>query len=139
MGLQEYKSSKLLVEELQSHGFQIELGVAGIPTAIIASYGSGRPVIGILGEYDAMPGLSQKAVPYIMPLKKGAPGHGCGHNLFGASGMAGTIAAKIAIENAGLKGTVKFFGTPAEETIVGKVFMVRDGCFKGVDAVRAHG
>jgi len=71
-------------------------------------------------------------------LKKGAPGHGCGHNLFGASGMAGAIAAKIAIENAGLKGTVKFFGTPAEETLVGKVFMVRDGCFKGVDAVLSH-
>jgi aminobenzoyl-glutamate utilization protein B len=138
VGLQEFKSSKLLADTLEKHGFKVERGVAGMPTAFVATYGSDRPIIGILGEYDAMPGLSQKAVPYKEPLKEGAPGHGCGHNIYGASGLGGAIAARMAVEAGNIKGTVNFFGTPAEETGIGKVFMVRDGFFKNVDAVMGH-
>lgn len=138
VGLQEYKSSKLTADTLERHGFKVELGVAGMPTALVASWGSSRPVIGIQGEYDALPGLSQKALPYREPLMEGAPGHGCGHNLYGASGVGGVIASKVAIEAEGIPGTVKFFGTPAEETGIGKVFMVRDGVYDGVDAVLGH-
>ena len=138
VGLLEFKSSKLLADTLEQNGFQVDHGVAGMPTALVATYGSEKPVIGILGEYDAMPGLSQKAVPYEEPLEEGAPGHGCGHNLFGASGMGGAIAVKVAMEKQGIKGTIKYFGCPAEETLVGKVFMVRDGLFKDVDASISH-
>ncbi len=138
LGLIEYKSSKLLADTLEKAGFRVERGVAGMPTAFVATYGSGRPVIGIMGEYDALPGLSQKAVPWKEPIEEGAPGHGCGHNIHGTSGMAAAIAVRIAMEEAGLKGTIKFFGTPAEENASGKVFMVRDGVFKGVDAVISH-
>jgi len=138
LGLREYKSSKLLADELEKHGFKVERGVAGMPTAFVATWGSGRPVIGIMGEYDALPGLSQKVVPWREPLKPGAPGHGCGHNIHGTSGMAAAIAVKVAMEKRGLEGTVKFFGCPAEENFSGKVFMVRDGVFEGVDAVLSH-
>jgi len=133
LGLIEYKSSKLLADTLEKAGFNVERGVAGMPTAFVASYGSGRPVIGIMGEYDALP-----KVPWREPLKEGAPGHGCGHNIHGTSGMAAAIAVKVAMEEAGLKGTIKFFGTPAEENFSGKVFMAREGLFKGVDAVISH-
>jgi len=91
LGLTEYKSSKLLADTLEKAGFKVERGVAGMPTAFVATYGSGRPVIGIMGEYDALPGLSQKAVPWREPIKEGAPGHGCGHNIHGTSGMAAAI------------------------------------------------
>jgi len=138
LGLREYKSSKLLADELEKHGFKVERGVAGMPTAFVATWGSGKPVIGIMGEYDALPGLSQKVVPRREPLKPGAPGHGCGHNIHGTSGMAAAIAVKVAMEKHGLEGTVKFFGCPAEENFSGKVFMVRDGVFDGVDAVLSH-
>lgn len=138
LGLKEFKSSKLLADELEKHGFRVERGVAGMPTAFVATWGSGKPVIGILGEYDALPGLSQKVVPWREPLVPGAPGHGCGHNIHGASGMAAAIAVKVAMEREGLEGTVKFFGCPAEENFSGKVFMVRDGLFEGVDAVLSH-
>ena len=138
LGLQEFKSSALLVEELKKAGFKVEMGVAGMPTAFVATYGAGRPVIGVMGEYDALPGLSQKALPKREPLKEGAPGHGCGHNIHGTSGLAGAIAAKVAMESGGIKGTVRFFGTPAEESASGKVFMVRDGVFEGVEAVLSH-
>ena len=134
VGLQEYESSKLLANELRKDGFKVDLGVAGMPTAFVASYGSGRPVIGILAEYDALPGVSQKAQPTREPLKKGAAGHGCGHNLFGAGSAAAALAIREAIARKNLNGTVKLFGCPAEETLVGKVFMVRDGLFAGVDA-----
>lgn len=135
---QEYKSSKLIADVLEKHGFKVERGVANIPTAIRATWGSGKPVIGVQGEYDALPELSQKPVPYREPLKEGAPGHGCGHNLYGASGVGGVIAAKVAMEAEGIQGTVKFFGTPAEEGGAAKVFMVRDGVYDGVDAVLYH-
>jgi aminobenzoyl-glutamate utilization protein B len=138
LGLREFKSSRLLSDTLEEHGFEVELGVAGMPTALIATYGSGKPVIGIMGEYDALRGLSQKAVPWREPVKEGAPGHGCGHNLYGSSGMGAAIATKVAMEAEHIKGTIKFFGTPSEETLVGKVFMVRDGFFNGVDAVMGH-
>ena len=138
LGFQEYKSSGLLADELKRNGFEVKFGVAGIPTAFVATYGSGHPTIGVMGEYDALSGLSQKAVPIREPVTEGAPGHGCGHNIHGTSGMAGVVAAKITMQAAGIKGTVKFFGCPAEEMGSGKVFMVRDGIFDGVDAVMSH-
>jgi aminobenzoyl-glutamate utilization protein B len=114
VGLLEYKTSKLLSEEIEKFGFKVKRGVAGMPTAFVATYGSGYPAIGILGELDALPGLSQKPVPYKEPLVEGAPGHGCGHNIHGASGLAGAVAVKVAIEEAGIPGTVKFYGCPAD-------------------------
>jgi aminobenzoyl-glutamate utilization protein B len=138
LGFVEFKSSKLLADELEAHGFSVERGVAGIPTAFVAKWGSGRPVIGVMGEYDALPGLSQKKVTHKEPIEEGAPGHGCGHNIHGTSGMGGAIAAKAAMEKAGIKGTIKFFGCPAEEMLSGKVWMVREGVFDGVDACLSH-
>ncbi|MGQ9679737.1 MAG: M20 family metallopeptidase [Candidatus Bathyarchaeia archaeon] len=138
LGLMEYKSSKLLADELERHGFEVERGVAGMPTAFVASWGEGHPIIGVMGEYDALPGLSQEPVPYKKPFVEGAPGHGCGHNIHGTSGMAGAIAIKETMAREGIKGTVKFFGTPAEENYDGKVFMVRSGVFDGVDACLSH-
>jgi aminobenzoyl-glutamate utilization protein B len=138
LGLTETKSSKLLQDELKKHGFKMEAGVAGMPTAFIATWGSGKPVIGIMGEFDALPGISNKIVPEKTPLKEGAPGHGCGHHIHGTSGVAGAIAARYAMEKAKAKGTIKFFGTPAEENFVGKVYMVRADLFDGVDAVISH-
>jgi len=138
VGLQESKSSKLLADELEKHGFRVERGVAGMPTAFVATWGTGRPVIGVMGEYDALPGLSQKPMPKKEPVVEGAPGQGCGHNIHGTSGMAGAIATRVAMESSGVRGTIKFFGCPAEETLVGKVFMVRDGVFNGLDAVLSH-
>ena len=105
-----------------------------MPTAFIASYGSGKPVIGILGEYDALPGISQKASPVKEPLLKGAAGHGCGHNLFGAASLGAAIAIKELIEQGDLKGTIRFYGTPAEESVGGKIYMARDGLFSDLDA-----
>ena len=138
LGLLEFKSAALLAEEFEKAGFTTQKGVAGMPTAFVATYGSGRPVIGVMGEYDALSGLSQKPIPRKEPLMEGAPGHGCGHNIHGASGMAGAMAAKVAMEERGVQGTIKFFGCPAEESASGKVFMVRDGVFDGVDAVLSH-
>ena len=138
LGLVEYKSAKLLADELESHGFRVERGVAGMPSAFMGVWGSGKPVVGIMGEYDALPGISQKPVPYKEPLREGAPGHGCGHNIHGASGMAGAIALRYAMEKTGLEGMVKFLGTPAEENYDGKVFMARAGLFDDVDACLSH-
>jgi len=138
LGLIEFKSSALLVGELEKQGFRVECGVAGMPTAFVATWGEGKPVIGIMGEYDALPGLSQKKVPWKEPLKSGAPGHGCGHNIHGTSGMAAAIAVKKTMEKHRMKGTIRFFGCPAEENFSGKVFMVRDGYFSDVDAVLSH-
>ena len=138
LGLIEFKSSTLLANELEKNGFKVERGIADMPTAFLAKWGEGKPVIGIMGEYDALPGLSQKKVPWKEPLEPGKPGHGCGHNIHGTSGMAAAIAVKKAMEKYGIKGTVKFFGCPAEENFSGKVFMVRAGCFDDVDAVISH-
>ncbi len=138
LGLREFKSSRLLANELVANGFHVEMGVAGMPTAFVATWGKGRPTIGIMGEYDALPGLSQKVAPQKEPLKPGAPGHGCGHNIHGTSGLAAALTVKEVMRRLDLEGTIKFFGTPAEENFSGKVYMVRDGLFDDVDAVLSH-
>ncbi|RJS88757.1 amidohydrolase [Candidatus Bathyarchaeota archaeon] len=138
VGLQEVKTARLLTEILERHGFKVERGVAGMPSAFVATYGSGKPVIGIMGELDALPGLSQKAVPWREPIVEGGPGHGCGHHGYATAALGGALAAKAAMEEENLPGTIKCFGCPAEETLVGKVFMVRDGVFDGVDACLGH-
>jgi aminobenzoyl-glutamate utilization protein B len=135
--LRETRSSKLLADYAASQGFEVKRGVAGMPTAFTASYGQGRPIIGILGEYDALPGISQKAQPTKEPLEAGAAGHGCGHNLFGAASLGAAIAIKEMIAAGKLKGTVRFYGTPAEESVGGKVYMARDGLFNDLDVCLA--
>ncbi len=136
LGLQEYQSSKLLADTLEQAGFTVERGLAGMPTCFVATYGTGKPVIGILGEFDALPMLSQKGrVPRQEPLVEGAPGHGCGHNTMGTAAAAAAIAVKEAMVKFGLKGTIKMFGSPAEETLISRPFMVRAGLFKDVDVV----
>jgi aminobenzoyl-glutamate utilization protein B len=138
VGLLEYKTAELLSNEIEKHGFKVERGVAGMPSAFVATWGSGKPVLGVLGELDALAGISNKAVPYKDPVEEGGSGHGCGHNIHGTGGMAAAIAIKKAMEANNIPGTIKFYGCPAEETLVGKVFMVRDGLFDGVDAVLSH-
>ncbi len=135
IAFQETASYQELANLAEANGFKVERGVAEIPTAFVATYGSGSPVIGILGEFDALPGLSQKAVPNKDPLAEGKPGHGCGHNLFGTASLGAAIAIKELIEQGKLKGTIKFFGTPAEEKFFGKLWMIRAGLFKDVDVV----
>jgi aminobenzoyl-glutamate utilization protein B len=137
VGYMEEKSSALLQSELKNAGFTVKAGVAGEPTAFIAEYGSGKPVIAILGEFDALPGLSQDAVPERKPIRAGAPGHGCGHHLFGAASTAAAISVKEWMIANKVKGTIRMIGTPAEEGGSGKVYMVRDGVFNDVDAVIA--
>jgi len=135
--LREYQSAELLADYAESQGFEVTRGVAGLPTAFTARYGSGKPVIGIMGEYDALPGISQQASPAKAPLEQGAAGHGCGHNLFGAASLGAAVAIKELIEAGELKGTIVFFGTPAEESVGGKVYMVREGLFDDVDIALA--
>ena len=137
IALREYKSSAALADYAAQQGFRVERGVAGMPTAFVASYGEGRPIIGVMGEYDALPGLSQKAVPEKVPLVPGAPGHGCGHNMFGAASLGAALAIKEQIEKGALQGTIRFYGTPAEENIGGKIYMARDGLFDDVDVMLA--
>ncbi len=129
----EAESAKLLADYAEKNGFDVERGVAGMPTAFVATYGSGKPVISILGEFDALPGISQKAMPTKEPLEAGAAGHGCGHNLFGAGSLGAAIAVKELIEQGKISGTVKFFGTPAEEKFFGKIWMVEAGLWDDVD------
>ena len=135
--LRETRSAAVLADYAEQQGFKVERGVAGMPTAFVATYGAGRPVIGIMGEYDALPGISQKASPIKEALQAGAGGHGCGHNLFGAASLGAAIAIKEQIAAGKLKGTVRFYGTPAEEAVGGKVYMARAGYFDGLDAVLA--
>lgn len=135
VGYKEYKSTALLQQTLKDNGFSLDTGVADIPTAFVATYGSGKPVIGILAEFDALPGLSQEAVPERKPIPGSAAGHGCGHHLFGVASVAAGIELKKLIASGQLKGTVKVYGCPAEEGGSGKVYMVRAGLFKEVDAV----
>lgn len=131
--LREYKSSKELADYAEAQGFRVKRGVAGMPTAFTAEYGVGKPVIGIMGEFDALPGISQKAQPTKDALLQGAPGHGCGHNLFGAGSMGAAVAVKELIQQGKLKGTIRFYGTPAEESVGGKIYMARDGLFNDID------
>ena len=133
LSLAEHQSSKALSDYAEKNGFKVERGVAGMPTAIVATYGSGRPRIGILGEFDANAGISQKKQPTKEARIAGAPGHGCGHNLFGTGSLGAAIAIKELMEQKKLKGTIVFFGTPAEETIFGKTYMARAGLFNDLD------
>ncbi|HBE40652.1 MAG TPA: amidohydrolase [Bacteroidales bacterium] len=136
LGMQEFRSSAILIKTLEEEGFQVEKGVAGMPTCFVATWGTGKPVIGFLGEYDALPMLSQKPLtPVKDPVVEGAPGHGCGHNRMGTAAVAAIIAVKKSMEINKIPGTIKFFGSPAEETIISRPYMVREGVFKDVDAV----
>ncbi len=135
--LRETRSSKLLADYAEKQGFQVKRGVAGMPTGFIASFGQGSPIIGVLGEYDALPGISQKAQPVKEALEAGAAGHGCGHNLFGAASLGAALAIKELIAAGKLKGTIRFYGTPAEEAIGGKIYMAREGLFNDLDVCLA--
>lgn len=135
VGYQETESSALLQQALADEGFSIETGVADIPTAFVASYGSGEPVIALLAEFDALPGISQSDEPVRDPLPEKAAGHACGHHLFGAGSTAAAVALRHWLEDTGQQGTVRLYGTPAEEGGSGKVYMVRAGLFDDVDAV----
>ena len=139
VGYKEKKSSALLQQTLQANGFTIQSGVAEMPTAFLASYGSGKPVIAILAEFDALPGLSQEANPEKKPITGIDAGHGCGHHLFGTASVAAGIELKKLIESKKLSGTVRVYGCPAEEGGSGKVYLVRAGLFNDVDvAVHWH-
>jgi aminobenzoyl-glutamate utilization protein B len=135
VGYKEIKSSALLQTVLKENGFTVEAGVAGMPTAFVATYGSGSPVIGILAEYDALPGLSQDSSAIKTPVANKNSGHACGHHLFGTGSVAAGIAIKKLLEAGKIKGTIKVFGCPAEEGGSGKVYMVREGLFNNVDVV----
>jgi aminobenzoyl-glutamate utilization protein B len=135
LGYQEEKSSTLLQRELQSAGFRVQSGVAGEPTAFVASFGQGQPVIGIMGEFDALPGLSQAATPNRTPVVADGPGHACGHNLLGSGAALAAVALKEFMERNHVAGTLRYYGTPAEEGGDGKVYMIRAGLFRDVDVV----
>jgi aminobenzoyl-glutamate utilization protein B len=137
VGYQEAKSSALLQSELKAAGFEVTSGVAGIPTAFVASWGTGRPVVAFIGEFDALPGLSQDAVPERKPLAEGGPGHGCGHHLLGTASAAAAIAVRDWLAAGRRPGTVRYYGTPAEEGGSGKVYMLRAGLFRDVEAAVA--
>ncbi len=133
--LLEQKSAQYLAEILENEGFSVERGVAEMPTAFVASYGGGRPIIGILAEYDALPGVGNAPVPHRLVRDDGVTsGQGCGHNLFGAGAVAAAIALKRTMEAHDLGGTIRLYGTPAEETVVGKVYMAKAGLFDDLDA-----
>lgn len=133
VAFREEKSSEYLIKYAEENGLKVEKGLAGMPTAFTASYGEGKPVIGIIGEFDALPGLSQTTDSFRNELIKGGAGHGCGHNLFGTASLGAAVAIKELIEKGEITGTVKFFGTPAEEKFFGKLWMIRDGVFDDVD------
>lgn len=130
---EETKSAEILASYAEKQGFTVDRSVANIPTAFVATYGSGSPVISVLGEFDALPGLSQDTKPTKSPVVEGNPGHGCGHNLFGAGSLGAAVAIKELIEAGKIKGTVKFFGTPSEEKFFGKIWMVEAGLWDDVD------
>jgi aminobenzoyl-glutamate utilization protein B len=132
-GLEETKSAALLVKKLQETGFTVKTGLSDMPTAFVASYGEGQPIIGILAEYDALPGLSQKVSPQREPVAEGAPGHACGHSGLGTGALGAALAVKAAMEKHKLPGTIRLYGTPAEETVIGKIYMALDGQFGDLD------
>lgn len=133
VGLHEEKSAECLAQALEAEGFKTRLGVGGMPSGLEATWGSGSPVIGFLGEYDALASISQKAIPTREPLREGAAGHGCGHNLLGAGAFGAAIGLKKEMEARGLTGTIKYFGCPAEENFGGKAHMAREGVFSACD------
>lgn len=135
--LRERHSAEALADYAEGQGFRVERGVAEMPSAFVASYGEGSPTLGILGEYDALPGLSQEAVPERSIREEGGAGHGCGHNLFGPASLGAALAIKDLIVAGELEGTIRFYGTPAEEAIAGKLYMARAGLFDDLDAAIA--
>ena len=135
LGYHEQKSSTLLQDDLKAAGFTLQTGVADEPTAFVASFGSGKPVIGIMGEFDALPGLSQDTKPERAPIVAGGAGHGCGHNLLGSGSALAAVAVKDYMVKNHIVGTLRYYGTPAEEGGSGKVYMIRAGLFKDVDVV----
>jgi aminobenzoyl-glutamate utilization protein B len=136
-GLREYRSSGLLADYLESHGFAVERGVSGMPTAFIAGWGEGGPVIGFFAEYDATPGHSQRPVPYEEPDVPYGPGFTDAHNMLGVASMMAALAVKHASEERGLPVRIRLLGTPAEKLCVGKPYMARDGLFDGMDCLLA--
>jgi aminobenzoyl-glutamate utilization protein B len=135
LGMEEHKSSSILIELLEKNGFTVEKGVAEMPTAFVATYGKGKPIIGFNSEYDCLPGLSQEVGSEKKPVIKGAPGQGCGHNLLGVAAIKAAIAIKRLLEANKITATLKVFGTPAEELCIGKPFMAKAGLFRGLDVV----
>ncbi|MEO1998147.1 MAG: amidohydrolase, partial [Planctomycetaceae bacterium] len=133
VGLQETRSAALLSDELESAGFKLQRGIAGMPTAFMASYGSGRPIIGLLAEYDALPGMSQAVAPFRKSIEPQAAGHACGHSGLGAGSLGAILAVKSAMEQHKIPGTIRLYGTPAEETVIGKVYMLLAGEFRDLD------
>ena len=134
IALQETFASRLLADKLAESGFEVSWGAGGMPTAFIAEWGSGAPTIGFLGEYDALPGLSQALSSTKSPIESGGPGHGCGHNLYGTACLGAALALQQAMQARDIAGTIRFYGCPAEETLVGKTFMARAGVFDDLDA-----
>lgn len=134
LAFHETNSSALLQSELRANGFAVQAGVAGMPTAFVASWGTGKPVIVLMGEFDALPGMSQKDAPVPSPAEPSAPGHACGHNLLGAGSALAAVAVKEQMAAQGLQGTLRYYGTPAEERGGGKIYMIHAGLFRDVDA-----
>jgi aminobenzoyl-glutamate utilization protein B len=133
IAFQETRSASAQAAFLQKEGFAVQLGVADMPSGLVASFGDGKPIIGFLGEFDALIGMSQKVAVLHDPLQEGAPGHGCGHNLLGVGSLAAAIALKKEVEAGGLQGTVRYYGCPAEENGSGKGFMAKAGLFDDLD------
>ena len=138
LGLMELRSAKLHADTLEKHSFTVEREAGDMPSGFVATWGKGKPIIGFMGEYDALPGISNKAVPYKEPLVQDGPGHGCGHNIHGTSGFMAAIATKHTMEQHNIPGTIKVYGSPAEENYDGKVYLVRAGHFNGVDSTLSH-
>ena len=136
-GFMEYKSNEILIQHLEENGFTVERGVAGMPTAFVASFGSGKPVMAVLAELDALPGLSQDTTPNNNPMVEGGYGHGCGHNLIGTGALSAAVAVSKWLAE-GHQGTIRLYGCPAEEGGGGKTYMVREGCFKDVDCAISY-
>jgi len=134
LAFREFKSARLQADFLAAEGFKINWDVAGMNTAFVAEWGEGKPVIGFIGEFDALPGLSQKCQPTKEPLVDGAPGHGCGHNMLGTGGLAAAVAVQKWLQKSGTPGTVRYYGCPAEEDGGGKVYMAREGLYDDLDA-----
>ena len=133
----EYKSNEILIQHLEENGFTVERGIAGMPTAFVASFGSGKPVMAVLAELDALPGLSQDTTPNNNPMVEGGYGHGCGHNLIGTGALSAAVAVSKWLAE-GHQGTIRLYGCPAEEGGGGKTYMVREGCFKDVDCAISY-
>ena len=133
LGLREFRSAARLISALKEAGFRVEEGTSGMPTAFVAEYGSGRPVIGILAEYDALPELSQQVAPARAAVTDRSTGHGCGHSALGTAALGAALAVKEVYDANGLNGTIRLYGTPAEETVIGKVYMTLDDQFDDLD------